>query len=163
MKKDIDIPAIYDDYDWKEVFGEGEGGNCDKSKVDAIPDDAAIDLTPPMLADVVEVVCAANGENDGAAWIGVFKLRDGRYVVAEGSCDYTGWDCQAGNSLQVAGSLDDAIQYGLQREDRIRLDAPLLPPGFPPDFDLTDETNRRVAADRFEELGQPELAAELRS
>lgn len=90
--REIDLPALLDDYDWREVFGEGTGGNCDKSRVDACPPGAPVDLTPPTLADVAEVIAAANGENDGADWVGVFRLRDGRYLLATGGCDYTGWD-----------------------------------------------------------------------
>lgn len=118
--KEIDLPEILTDYDWIEVFGEGTGGNTDK-KTDPCPPGAEINLTAPLLADISEVIAAVNGENDGAEWVGVVRLQDGRFCVAEGSCDYTGWDCRAGNHLQVAATLDDAIRFGLSDEQRTRL------------------------------------------
>ncbi len=48
-------------------------------------------------------------------------LKDGRYLLATGSCDYTGWDCQGGNNLEVAHTLEDIIQYGLELGQKQRL------------------------------------------
>lgn len=107
-------------YDWREVFGEGNGGNTDKV-LDACPPGAEVDLTPPTIADVAEVVASADGENDEAEWVGVFRLKDGRFLVASGWCDYTGWDCAAGNHLEVAATLADAIAFGLGDSQRARL------------------------------------------
>lgn len=89
--RDISLDALSDDYGWGEVFGEGSGGNCNK-KTDPCPPGSDVDCTPPSRADVVEVIASANGENDGPEWIGVFRLRDGRFLLAYGGCDYTGWD-----------------------------------------------------------------------
>jgi hypothetical protein len=122
-KLEITKEELLDSYDWSEVFGEGGGGNCNQ-QTDAIPDNSEVDTSPPKRTDVAEIIAAVNGENDGEEWIGVFRLTDGRYLVASGSCDYTGWDCQAGNSLQVARSLDDALRYGLTKEQAARLDLP---------------------------------------
>ena len=120
MIKEINLDDLRSDYDWEEVFGEGSGGNCD-GEIQVIPPGAKVDSSGVSRAKVVEVIGAINGENDEAAWFGVFLLDDGRYLVAEGGCDYTGWDCRAGNSLCVAGSLDDAIKYGLTPEMQARL------------------------------------------
>lgn len=120
MNKEIDLPELLTDYDWSEVFGEGSGGNCDRT-IQVVPPGAAVDSSGISRAMVVEVIAAVNGENDGDQWVGLFLLNDGRYLVAEGGCDYTGWDCQAGNSLCVAGSLEDAIKYGLNSEQQSRL------------------------------------------
>lgn len=89
--REVGLKELIDDYDWGEVFGEGTGGNCDKT-TDACPPGAAIDLTPPTRADVVEVVAAVNGVPDEQNWVGVFLLRDGRWLLADAECDYTGWD-----------------------------------------------------------------------
>lgn len=120
VTKDIDIDTIKGDYDWKAVFGEDSGGNTSKA-TDAIPPHSKVDTTPPNLADVKTVIAAVNGENDGAEWLGLFELNDGRFCVAGGGCDYTGWDCQAGNHISVAASLDDAIRFGLSEQERARL------------------------------------------
>lgn len=34
---DISVNDLPNDYDWKEVFGEGTGGNTDKGRIDACP------------------------------------------------------------------------------------------------------------------------------
>src|SRR6478735_12405859 len=41
---------------------------------------------------------------DGEAVEIVAELNDGRWVFIEGSCDYTGWDCQAGADAYYASS-----------------------------------------------------------
>lgn len=118
--RDIGLADLRSDYDWREVFGQGGGGNCHQ-KADACPPGSAVDITPPNIEDVVGVVAASNGENDGAEWVGLFEMRDGRYVVASGGCDFTGWDCQANNSIEVAASAADAVCVGLSKEQIVRL------------------------------------------
>jgi len=49
-------------------------------------------------------------------------LPDGRWVVVEGSSDYTGWDCQSGAVWSTHKNLNDAIRYGLTNETRRLLD-----------------------------------------
>lgn len=120
MIKEIDLEELNSSYDWEEVFGEGTGGNCN-GIIQVIPPGAKVDSGPISRAMVVEIIAAVNGENDVKDWIGVFLLLDGRILIAEGGCDYTGWDCQASNSLCVAGSLEDAIRYGLNPEQQKRL------------------------------------------
>ena len=120
MIKEITIEELMDSYDWKEVFGEGTGGNTDKSTM-VIPPGSEVDSTPPNRFDVIEVIAAVNGENDGVAWVGVFLLKDGRYCIAEGGCDYTGWDCRAGNSLSVCATLEDVIRFGFNPAQKKKL------------------------------------------
>lgn len=127
MKREITLEQLRTSYDWEEVFGEGGGGNCDQ-QTDACPPGSDVDTTPPKRADVAEVIAAVNGENDESSWVGVFRLNDGRFLVAQGSCDYTGWDCRAGNSLQVGRTLADVIQFGLTLEDCERLEIERLTP-----------------------------------
>lgn len=118
--RDINLPEILISYDWTEVFGEGSGGNC-SPKADACPPGAVIDLTPPRLEDIAQVIAASNGENDEAHWIGLFLLKDGRYCIADAWCDYTGWDCRADNNIEVAASMEDVLRYGLDSEAKKRL------------------------------------------
>lgn len=49
------------------------------------------------------------------------KVNDGRWVVLEGWCDTTGWDCQAGGTIVYADSREHAINFGLDDESRKRL------------------------------------------
>ena len=41
--------------------------------------------------DIAEVVGTVQGANDGRRWVTVVRLRDGRFGLMQGSCDYTGW------------------------------------------------------------------------
>ena len=91
LTRDITREELLKDYDWEEVFGEGTGGNCDRTTEPCVPG-SEVDLTPPKRSDVSLVIAAVNGENDGANWAGLFRLSDGRFLVASGGCDYTGWD-----------------------------------------------------------------------
>jgi hypothetical protein len=116
----ITLEELNSSYNWAEVFADYGSGNTSKDTSPALPD-MKVDCTPPCRGDVVQIIAAVNGERDGDAWVGLFLLRDGRFLVARGSCDYTGWDCQAGNSLTVAPSLSEAIRFGMGNSDRDRL------------------------------------------
>lgn len=72
-------------------------------------------------ADVERIIALAEGENDGPRWVGVFKLKDGRFACLSAGCDYTGWDCQAGGNAHVAPRLKDIIRWGLTADERDRL------------------------------------------
>src|ERR1700722_6341280 len=104
---DITVEQLQNSYDWAEVFGEGSGGNC-TNEVDECPPGSSVSREVPTRADVSKVIAAVEGERNGDSWLGVFLLKDGRYLVASGSCDYTGWGCRAGNSLEVAATLEEA-------------------------------------------------------
>jgi hypothetical protein len=43
------------------------------------------------LDDVAEVLGSVDGYNDGANWVAVMRLADGRYAYLTAWCDYTGW------------------------------------------------------------------------
>ena len=89
--KEITLEELLQDGDWAYVFADEDDGNVGK-ETDPCPPDSDVDTSPPSRSDVEEIIAAANGENDGEEWIGVFKLKDGRFLLAAGSCDYTGWD-----------------------------------------------------------------------
>jgi len=71
--------------------------------------------------DVAEVLCASEGENDGANWLALLRLKDGRFVFLSAGCDYTGWDCQASGRSTVAKDKKRLIQLGMDADDRSRL------------------------------------------
>jgi len=118
MKIEADLKDIQTGYDWEEVFGQGSGGNC-TNEVESL-DGTSTD--PVLRENIVEVLASVCGENDGDNWICVVRLNDGRFACCEGSCDYTGWDCQAGNTITVASSLESLMQSGVTPEWARRLE-----------------------------------------
>ena len=91
MRIEITLDEMRTDYDWAQVFADENAGNVDKS-VNVAPPGANVGFEPMTRGDVSEIIAAVNGENDEADWLGVFRLKDGRFLVASGGCDYTGWD-----------------------------------------------------------------------
>lgn len=106
-------------FDWAEVFGEGTGGNCDPIDPIGLPDNS-VDTSRFAREDVVLIKGQLAGENDEQDWIVWGQLKDSRWFVARGWCDYTGWDCRAGNSGNVAISSNDLIRYGMTAGERER-------------------------------------------
>lgn len=119
MKREIELEALLTDCNWAQVFADENSGNVDKT-IHVAPG-SIVNQSPMTRADVAEIIAAVNGENDGPDWIGVFRLKDGRFLCASGGCDYTGWDCQAGNNLFVASTLGELMQYGLSDAEKERL------------------------------------------
>lgn len=115
---EITLQELMNSYDWASVFGDdSNGGNTNKETTE-VPPGSLVNTSPASREDVDEIIAAVNGENDGDSWIGLFRLKDGRYLVATGWCDYTGWDCQASNNMFVASSYEDIVKYGLSKEER---------------------------------------------
>lgn len=85
------LEELRDDYDWAQVFADENAGNVSKD-VRKAPPNSDVSDAPMTRNDVVEIIAAVNGDRDGPDWIGVFRLKDGRFLVASGGCDYTGWD-----------------------------------------------------------------------
>ena len=106
-------------YDWEEVFGEGSGGKCTPIHPQTVPGFTGSGVTFSR-EDVKTIVGQLEGEHDVIDWVVYGKLKDGRWFVARGGCDYTGWDCQASNSGDVAATKKDIIQFGLSDEERRR-------------------------------------------
>jgi hypothetical protein len=109
-----------DSYDWAEVFGEGGGGNCEPIIPNRLINGV---LTPePTFSreDVVTIKGQVEGERDEQSWVVWGQLKDGRFFVARGWCDYTGWDCRAGNSGDTFPTEDELIRYGMDTNERLR-------------------------------------------
>jgi hypothetical protein len=109
-------------YDWDEVFGEGGGGNCTPIIPNRAPHDNKTSTTTFSREDVKEIYGQCEGERDERDWIVWGKLKDGRWFVARGGCDYTGWDCRASNSGDVASSQPDIITFGMTPDERSRFE-----------------------------------------
>lgn len=88
MLREIELDELVDNYDWREVFGQGGGGNTTQD-VESLD---GTDTSDCLIEDVIEILAAVNGEPDDDEWIGVFRMKDRRLLAACGSCDYTGWD-----------------------------------------------------------------------
>lgn len=58
--------------------------------------------------DVAEVISAIEGENDGAQWKLIVKLKTGKFGWLSAGCDYSGWDCQAGGYSAIVDTLEEA-------------------------------------------------------
>lgn len=102
-----------DDWDWEQAFTYADPTPVLGEQINA---------SAFAREDVMEIIAIDDGENDGPSWIGVFRLQDGRFAYLEAGCDYTGWDCQAGGSAQVATTLEKLVRFGVGEADRRRLE-----------------------------------------
>lgn len=104
---------LRNDYDWQQAFEYASkpqpcvGSTCA--------------LTSCSIDDVVDVIASDDGENDGAPWVGLFLLRDGRYLFLSAGCSYSGWDCPSGGQSWVAADYESLFQFGIGGNDRWRL------------------------------------------
>jgi len=120
----MDLAAFKQDYDWREVLGyAGKDENWATGNANG---PSAVGDNPPSaeafgMEDVAEVIAADPGENDGANWVCVLRLVDGRFAYIEAGCDYTGWDCRASGSAWVASDLANLIRWALTDPARGRL------------------------------------------
>lgn len=66
----------------------------ERSRTDSYDLRAAIDYNSPgfLVDDIAEVLAHVAGENDGADYYWVLEMKDGRFALLQGGCDYTGWD-----------------------------------------------------------------------
>lgn len=112
-----------DDYDWREAFGAAgkERDTQLNGKPVVVHFAKPVSVEPFDREDVAEIIAIDDGENDGENWLGVFRLKDGRFATIDAGCDYTGWGCREWGSAEVAGSLEEIIKLGLSNEQRNRL------------------------------------------
>ena len=93
------LQELNEDYNWDNAFG----------------------YAPFSREDVAEIIAYEEGQNDGDSWVGVFKLKDGRFGYVDAWCDYTGWDCQAGGDGEVSDTLEHLVRFELTSKNRRRL------------------------------------------
>ena len=70
-------------YDWEEAFRY--------AAMPQVVGRATVSTNEFTRDDVKLIISIADGQNDGASWIGAFQLCDGRYAFLSAWCDYTGW------------------------------------------------------------------------
>lgn len=75
------------DYDWKEIFENfvNPVQNGDN------PIHEPLDMPKITREDVAEIISISNGVNDEDYWLGIFKLKNGLYLMVRAWCDYSGW------------------------------------------------------------------------
>lgn len=117
LEQILAIQMVRNDSDWEEAFVYAQ--NPYPSEVDK-----GIPLEPCLIGDIVQVIAAETGEIDRDRWVGVFKLKDGRYMTLSAWCDFTGWDDQAGGEACVGYDLHTTVKAGLDTSARKRLGYP---------------------------------------
>jgi len=110
----MNVDEMKSDYDWREAWGVAQAPEA------VLGFTGSLDLSGGW-DNVVVVLAAAAGENDGNSWVAALRLHDGRHLLLSAWCDYTGWDCQSGGRMQISASLDDLIRFGMTGEERTRL------------------------------------------
>ena len=104
-------------YDFAEVFGEG--GQLSPPVLSRLPS-SSTSVAPFTREDVLEIHGIQEGENDELDWIVYGKLKDGRWFVLRGGCDYTGWGCRGDNSGDVADDKETLMTFGMTKYERER-------------------------------------------
>lgn len=111
------------EYDWKEAFGAA--GKEKDTALNELP--VCVQFAEPVSTepfdreDVAEIIAISDGEKDSENWLGVFRLKDGRYAMIDAGCDYTGWGCREWGTAEVCRTLNEMIRYGLSDGQRRRL------------------------------------------
>lgn len=95
--------------DWHYALYEAHRGRCGSDK------------GLPVELGLADVIAAKEGENDGANWLAVFRLENGRYAYLSAGCDYTGWDCSASGTLDYADTLQELCRLYMGEDERQRL------------------------------------------
>lgn len=117
-------------YDWSSAFYEAQCHTCGEDSGDFLRESGKASPVPPgstvpdtgfSREDVAELFGIVDGENDESDWVCCGRLNDGRFFALRAGCDYTGWDCQAGGSADVAATKEDILQFGLSEQERGRL------------------------------------------
>jgi hypothetical protein len=101
------------DYDWRSAFHEAVYHSC-----------GSYDVIGPI-ENVTRVIHSIEGENDEADWLAIVEWSgpEGKFAVMSAGCDYTGWDCRAGGSIDFYESAAVALS-SLTPEQARRLGLP---------------------------------------
>ena len=122
MKEHREADEIVQGRDWGEVFGD-IGGVSNPVFYEQVwrevGEDSTLTVANPILrTDVAKILAVQEGEADESSWRVVAQLNDGRFIFAEGNCDYTGWDCQSSVHRFVSRSLDAITKYAMSIPER---------------------------------------------
>lgn len=74
-----------------------------------------------ILEDIKNIHAEVAGHNDEDYWYWIIELKEplpeGRFILTEAWCDYTGWDCQSGGSSKVAKTKRQAALLAPEQEE----------------------------------------------
>jgi hypothetical protein len=77
---------------------------------------------PVPLEDVAEVIAEACTPGDSGFGqeeiVGLFRLKDGRFLYVSGGCDTTGWECQSHVDGTVSESLPNLVRSCVTADDK---------------------------------------------
>lgn len=74
-----ELEEFKNSYDWQEAFAV-----------------AGFDVS-----DVIRIIASYEGCNEEENWLAVAETKDGKFVVVDAGCDYTGWDCRCWGTGEV--------------------------------------------------------------
>ena len=118
------LEELLADSDWQHAIAISVDGN-DQYWVDY--DDKAIRVPVWEFTNTLaEVVLFCEGENDGENWIALFELKAptvslDTHAFLDAGCDYTGWDCQAGGTIEYTTLEHFKSKLGSTPRQRQRL------------------------------------------
>lgn len=112
------------DYDWRaavnEALGNGYYYNYEDDEKEPFKNFAP-GAAREFAENIEHVIACAEGEHDGPEWLALLQMKDGRVAWLRAGCDYTGWDCQAGGSVEY-GTLEHFLSpMGMTPGDRERM------------------------------------------
>jgi len=87
----MDVQELQTNSDWAEIFGEGSSCWMTWTDEDEVISGDEADVSRIRRCDVANVVAAKNGAPGASEWMGVFRLRDGRFAIVIAICGVGGW------------------------------------------------------------------------
>lgn len=96
----IALEEFKDDWNWQAAIHEAVCGYYTSSYLEENPEHP--------IHNVAEVLAADAGEHDERDWIAILRMKDGQWAMLRAGCDYTGWDCRAGGSMEYFETVDEA-------------------------------------------------------
>ena len=100
MTGDERLENLKENYDWRCAFNEAILHEYLES---------VGDRGPCPIDDVAEILHAIEGREDDLDWLGIFRMNDGRFLLLEAGCCYTGWDVMATGVAEYHDTLAAAI------------------------------------------------------
>lgn len=104
--------------DWYYVFCYANG--TQDTPLEVFPGGNTSPAGPFDREDVESIESMVDGENDGASWLFVGKLKDGTWAFVSAGCDYTGWGCQESGVSRIAKDRETLVRWAMDANDRER-------------------------------------------